>query len=184
MTRVIKLGIKRPVYRPLLPDPEPREVKYTLISVDDHLMEPPHTFEGRLPRALQERAPRVEETEEGHQVWVFEDKSYFQVGFMCVAGRPFGLRQMATYFGPLTYRVESSPSSIDIQLDPPARQAPRELLLHVRLPEGQHMRSVTLNGAPCRTGRCAAPARGHLAPIRQTSGAARSSRCLAYLEVV
>jgi predicted TIM-barrel fold metal-dependent hydrolase len=88
MPRVVKLGIKRPVTRPLLPDPEPREVKYTFISVDDHLMEPPHTFEGRLPSRLQDRAPKVVETEEGHQVWRFEDTPYFQVGFMCVAGRP------------------------------------------------------------------------------------------------
>ena len=85
--RVIKLGIRRPVTRGLLPDPEPREALYTLISVDDHLMEPPHTFEGRLPQNLQDRAPRVVETEEGHQVWVYEDTPYFQVGFMCVAGR-------------------------------------------------------------------------------------------------
>ncbi|MBW2269840.1 MAG: amidohydrolase, partial [Deltaproteobacteria bacterium] len=56
MARVVKLGIKRPVTRPLLPDPEPREVKYTLLSVDDHLLEPPHAFEGRLPGRLQERA--------------------------------------------------------------------------------------------------------------------------------
>ncbi len=88
MVQVVKLGIKRPATRPLLPDPEPREVKYTLISVDDHLMEPPDTFEGRLPRALQERAPRVVDTEEGHQVWSLEGTPYFQVGFMCVAGRP------------------------------------------------------------------------------------------------
>jgi len=47
------------VSSPLLPDPEPRDVKYTLISVDDHLMEPPETFVGRLPKKLQERAPRV-----------------------------------------------------------------------------------------------------------------------------
>ena len=85
--RVVKLGIRRPVTRGLLPDPEPREALYTLISVDDHLMEPPHTFEGRLPQNLQDRAPRVVETEEGHQVWVYEDTPYFQVGFMCVAGR-------------------------------------------------------------------------------------------------
>jgi predicted TIM-barrel fold metal-dependent hydrolase len=84
----VKLGIKRPATRPLLPDPEPRAVRYTLISVDDHLMEPPDAFEGRLPKRLQDRAPRVVETEEGHQVWVFEDTPYFQVGFMCVAGRP------------------------------------------------------------------------------------------------
>ena len=50
MVRIVKLGLKRPVVRELLPDPKPREVKYTFISVDDHLMEPPHTFEGRLPR--------------------------------------------------------------------------------------------------------------------------------------
>jgi predicted TIM-barrel fold metal-dependent hydrolase len=88
MVRVVKLGIRRPAVRGLLPDPKPREVKYTFISVDDHLMEPPHTFEGRLPRKLQDRAPRVVETEEGHQIWVFEEQPYFQVGFMCVAGRP------------------------------------------------------------------------------------------------
>ena len=81
------LLIKRPVTRPLLPDPEPRAVHYTLISVDDHLMEPPDTFEGRLPRKLADRAPRVVETEEGHQVWSLEGRPYFQVGFMCVAGR-------------------------------------------------------------------------------------------------
>ena len=52
MPTVVKLGIKRPVTRPLLPDPDPRPVKYTFISVDDHLMEPPHAFEGRMPRAL------------------------------------------------------------------------------------------------------------------------------------
>ncbi len=88
MARVIKLGVKRPVTGPLLPDPEPREVTHTLISVDDHLMEPPHTFEGRMPLKFKEQAPRVEETEEGHQVWVYEDTPFFQVGFMCVAGRP------------------------------------------------------------------------------------------------
>ena len=38
-----------------LPEPLPREVKYTVISVDDHVVEPPHTFEGRLPAHLQDR---------------------------------------------------------------------------------------------------------------------------------
>ena len=68
MVQVIKLGVKRPVTRPLLPDPEPREVRYTLISVDDHLLEPPHAFEGRFPARFQDQAPHVVETEEGHQV--------------------------------------------------------------------------------------------------------------------
>ena len=34
-----------------LPEPEPREVRYTVISVDDHVVEPAHTFENRLPAA-------------------------------------------------------------------------------------------------------------------------------------
>jgi predicted TIM-barrel fold metal-dependent hydrolase len=88
VTQVVKLGIKRPVTRPLLPDPDPRPVHFTLISVDDHLMEPPDTFEGRLPRKFADLAPRVVETEEGHEVWSIGGKPYFQVGFMCVAGRP------------------------------------------------------------------------------------------------
>ena len=88
MTRVVRLGIKRPVTRPLLPDPAPRPVKYTFISVDDHLMEPKHTFEGRLPNKFKDSGPRVIETEEGHEVWQLEGTPYFQVGFMCVAGRP------------------------------------------------------------------------------------------------
>jgi predicted TIM-barrel fold metal-dependent hydrolase len=70
-----------------LPEPEPREVKYTVISVDDHLVEPPDMFEGRLPAGLQERAPRIVETRNGHEVWEFEGERHFQVGQNAVAGR-------------------------------------------------------------------------------------------------
>ncbi len=87
MARVVKLGIKRPATRPLLPDPEPRKQHYTIFSVDDHLMEPPEAFVGRMPKKFEERAPRVIETEEGHEVWSIDGKPYFQVGFMAVAGR-------------------------------------------------------------------------------------------------
>lgn len=70
-----------------LPEPAPREVKYTVISVDDHLVEPPDMFEGRLPAKLQDRAPRIVETPEGHQVWEFDGGFYTQVGMNAVAGR-------------------------------------------------------------------------------------------------
>src|SRR6185437_8832630 len=53
----------------LLPDPEPRQQRYTIISVDDHLVEPPDLFEGRLPARLQPDAPRIVVTPEGHEVW-------------------------------------------------------------------------------------------------------------------
>jgi predicted TIM-barrel fold metal-dependent hydrolase len=73
---------------PLLPDPEPREVRATIISVDDHLVEPPDMFEGRLPSALQDRAPKVVTTRRGFEAWEFEGRRYTQVGMNAVAGRP------------------------------------------------------------------------------------------------
>jgi predicted TIM-barrel fold metal-dependent hydrolase len=71
----------------LLPDPDPRQVRYTIISVDDHLVEPPDMFEGRLPARLQSGAPRVVETPEGHEVWEFDGNRYSQPGANAVAGR-------------------------------------------------------------------------------------------------
>lgn len=70
-----------------LPEPEPREVSYTVVSVDDHLVEPPDMFEGRLPRRFQDRAPRIVETPKGHQVWEFDGRHHVQVGMNAVAGR-------------------------------------------------------------------------------------------------
>ncbi|NQZ96023.1 MAG: amidohydrolase, partial [Myxococcales bacterium] len=55
-----------------LPEPEPREVKYTVISVDDHVVEPPHLFEEHLPKKLRDGGPKRIETSQGHQVWSFE----------------------------------------------------------------------------------------------------------------
>src|SRR3954451_607207 len=73
--------------QPLLPDPEPREVKYTIISVDDHLVEPPDMFEGRLPAKLQDRAPKIVRNEKDFEVWEFEGNHFTQVGMNAVAGR-------------------------------------------------------------------------------------------------
>jgi hypothetical protein len=70
-----------------LPDPEPREVKYTIISVDDHLVEPPDMFEGRLPAKYADVAPKVVETPQGHQVWEFDEQRFTQVGMNAIAGR-------------------------------------------------------------------------------------------------
>ncbi len=70
-----------------LPEPEPREVKYTLISVDDHLVEPPGMFDGRLPKALADRAPHIVDTADGREIWTFEDVEYSQVGMNAMAGR-------------------------------------------------------------------------------------------------
>ena len=46
----MKLNWHKSELHGLLPDPEPRAIRTTIISVDDHLVERPHLFEGRLPR--------------------------------------------------------------------------------------------------------------------------------------
>lgn len=55
-----------------LPEPERRPRQFTLISVDDHLVEPIDAFEGRLPAKYQSRAPRVVELDDGAQGWEFD----------------------------------------------------------------------------------------------------------------
>jgi predicted TIM-barrel fold metal-dependent hydrolase len=83
----IRLNWRKSETHGLLPDPEPRPITHTLFSTDDHLVEPPDMFEGRLPRHLQDEAPKVVETEEGHEVWHFDGRVFFQVGLNAVVGR-------------------------------------------------------------------------------------------------
>src|SRR4030088_1102284 len=72
----------------LLPDPTPRERQHILISVDDHVIEPPDMFDGRLPSALADRAPKIVETDDGRQVWHYEGNEYPNIGLNAVIGRP------------------------------------------------------------------------------------------------
>jgi predicted TIM-barrel fold metal-dependent hydrolase len=44
------------------------------ISVDDHIIEPPHLWRDRLPARYRPIGPRVVEVEDGTQRWVFEDQ--------------------------------------------------------------------------------------------------------------
>jgi Amidohydrolase len=82
-----------------LPEPTPRPVTRTVISVDDHLVEPRHLFEGRLPAHLQDRAPKIVETSGGHEVWSFEGNAHYQAGMNAIAGR----RRDGVVFEPLRF---------------------------------------------------------------------------------
>jgi len=59
-----------------------------LVSVDDHLVEPPHMFEGRLPARYADAAPKVERRPDGSDVWVFNGSVIPNIGLNAVAGRP------------------------------------------------------------------------------------------------
>jgi predicted TIM-barrel fold metal-dependent hydrolase len=72
----------------LLPDPAPRPIGVPVISVDDHLIEPPDLFDGRMPTALAGRAPRIVEEDDGAQYWLYEDRRYPNIGLNAVVGRP------------------------------------------------------------------------------------------------
>ncbi|MFD2356823.1 hypothetical protein ACFSTC_57550 [Nonomuraea ferruginea] len=73
---------------PLLPDPEPRRRDYVIISADDHLIEPPDLFEDRVPEKFADVAPKVVETEAGHQVWRYGGATYPCAGLDVGAGLP------------------------------------------------------------------------------------------------
>jgi predicted TIM-barrel fold metal-dependent hydrolase len=64
------------------------EVRHRIVSVDDHLIEPPDLFEGRLPARLQDRAPRIVEDDQGRQAWTYEGNLYPNIGLNAVVGRP------------------------------------------------------------------------------------------------
>jgi predicted TIM-barrel fold metal-dependent hydrolase len=71
----------------LLPDPEPRRRWATIFSVDDHVVEPPDIFEGRFPKRYADNEPRIIDTDNGGQAWLWLDKVLPNVGFNAVAGR-------------------------------------------------------------------------------------------------
>jgi hypothetical protein len=61
-------------------------------------------------------------------------------------GQSFGVCDMATFFGSVTYRVQSTAEKVTIELELTNARPPQELYIHIRLPEGQTMRAAAING--------------------------------------
>ncbi|MET9969422.1 amidohydrolase family protein, partial [Streptomyces sp. NPDC006356] len=59
-----------------------------LISVDDHIIEPPDIFVNHLPDRYKKHAPRLVHREDGSDVWQFRDNSVGNAALNAVAGRP------------------------------------------------------------------------------------------------
>ena len=79
---------KKPEHATLLPDPPRAERRVPIISTDDHLVEPPELFEGRLPARYADAAPRVVDNDGGGQAWLYDGRLNPQIGLAAVAGRP------------------------------------------------------------------------------------------------
>lgn len=78
----------KPARVTFLPEPERRPRRYTLISVDDHLVEPPHMFDGRIPARFAEVAPQVRTDDTGMEYWAYDGQRHYKVGLNAVVGRP------------------------------------------------------------------------------------------------
>jgi predicted TIM-barrel fold metal-dependent hydrolase len=85
----------QPVLRPV-PTPDP--LHQPIISVDDHFIEPPDTFTGRMPATLAERGPHIER-QDGADHWVFEEERVPVLGIEGIAGWEPG----HGHFGPIAF---------------------------------------------------------------------------------
>ena len=59
-----------------------------LISVDDHIVEPPDMFKNHLPKKYLDEAPRLVHNPDGSDTWQFRDVVIPNVALNAVAGRP------------------------------------------------------------------------------------------------
>jgi predicted TIM-barrel fold metal-dependent hydrolase len=59
-----------------------------LVSVDDHVVEPPNLFDRHLAARWRDRAPKMVKNRRGDEMWTFEGQIIPNVGLNAVAGRP------------------------------------------------------------------------------------------------
>ncbi len=60
-----------------------------IISVDDHISEPPDMFKNHLSGDALESAPKLIQDENGKDIWVYQGQYFPSVGLNAVVGRPF-----------------------------------------------------------------------------------------------
>ncbi len=66
-------------------------------------------------------------------------------------GQEVNLQGMATYYGPMSYRMCAEPGRITAMVEPPRRNPPSFLEVRFRHPERLPMKGVSVNGQPHRT---------------------------------
>jgi len=59
-----------------------------LVSVDDHVVEPPDMFDGHLPAKYKDLAPKVIQNADGNDVWLYEGQELPNIGLNAVSGKP------------------------------------------------------------------------------------------------
>jgi predicted TIM-barrel fold metal-dependent hydrolase len=59
-----------------------------LLSVDDHVVEPPDMFAAHMPARFADQVPVVDRRPDGTEIWRFDGKEATNIGLNAVAGRP------------------------------------------------------------------------------------------------
>jgi predicted TIM-barrel fold metal-dependent hydrolase len=59
-----------------------------MISVDDHVVEPPEMFDNHIPAKYKDAAPKIIRKPDGSDVWSFDGSIIPNIGLNAVAGRP------------------------------------------------------------------------------------------------
>ena len=59
-----------------------------LVSVDDHVVEPPDMFDNHLPERYREFAPKMIRRSNGTDLWIYDGAKVPNIGLNAVAGRP------------------------------------------------------------------------------------------------
>jgi predicted TIM-barrel fold metal-dependent hydrolase len=81
-----------------------------IVSIDDHVVEPPDMFEHHVPEPYRDRAPRLVRDENGFDSWVFEDRVFGMVGLNATVSWPkeeWGLNPSSlAEMRPAAYRVD------------------------------------------------------------------------------
>ncbi|MEM7094472.1 MAG: amidohydrolase family protein [Actinomycetota bacterium] len=101
-----------------LPEPDAAERHYTVISVDDHVVEPAHVFSDYLPSNLVDRGPALHEDGDGGQHWHFDGRVFTMGEANAFSGRrpetveraPFRLSNMR----PGAYDVHARIADMDL----------------------------------------------------------------------
>jgi predicted TIM-barrel fold metal-dependent hydrolase len=64
------------------------EHDFDLVSVDDHIIEPPTVWTDRIPAKYQDDCPHVVTLDDGTEMWEYEGEQLATMGLNAVAGKP------------------------------------------------------------------------------------------------
>ena len=136
------------------PSPSRASARTRVISVDDHVVEPPDAFTGRFPKKFADEEPRVVPTDDGGEAWVWQGQVLPNVGFNAVVGRPS--------------------TRVRLRADPLRRDAPRRVGRERARRRHGHRRRVRRRCASRRSCPASSASASRCGP---TTTSSRSSRC-------